>query len=244
MTLPQDTMMELMAFADGELDGEAHARIASLVASNDEARRVVEAMGGLGDWLRDGIDARADRAKADGIADAVMAQIATSAAPDNTPVNVRPVAQAASAPVTNLPVTNLSERREALATARSSGGGRGRVIGGAIGVLALAAAAVLVVRRGDTPVVPPVAQTGPVERPAIGPLPGASPEEAPALAQVAPAAGTGDVSGVDVEQVESPSHQVSVFYLPAVAAAAAGSSASSASSVVVWIGDDKVSGGH
>ena len=45
------------------------------------------------------------------------------------------------------------------------------------------------------------------------------------LAAQAPAA-----EGVDVESVESPSHEVSVFYVPAMASAS-----SNASSVVVWI---------
>jgi hypothetical protein len=83
----------------------------------------------------------------------------------------------------------------------------------------------------------------------IAPMPGAPAASAtPALAQASPpgsgtqpapatpGGGTPGTSGVDVEQVESPSHQVSVFYLPAVSAAAANSNASS---VVVWIGDDK-----
>jgi hypothetical protein len=41
-------------------------------------------------------------------------------------------------------------------------------------------------------------------------------------------------SGVDVESVESPAHEVSVFYVPATASANP-----NASSVVVWIGEDE-----
>ena len=47
-------MLELMALADGELEGEDRARVEALVAQSDEARQVVEAMRSpvLGTWLR------------------------------------------------------------------------------------------------------------------------------------------------------------------------------------------------
>jgi len=75
MSLPQETMLQLMAFADGELDGEEQARIEALVAQSSEARQVVEAMRSpaVGSWLDDEMNRRA--ASADGIADAVMAAI-------------------------------------------------------------------------------------------------------------------------------------------------------------------------
>lgn len=73
MSLPQETMLQLMAFADGELEGEDRARIETLVEQSSEARQVVEAMRSpvLGDWLGEELEARL--VAADGIADAVMA---------------------------------------------------------------------------------------------------------------------------------------------------------------------------
>jgi anti-sigma factor RsiW len=78
MSLPPETMMDLMAYADGELDTSARSRVEELLRSNDEARRVVAAMGTLGDVVR---SAEAERAPAslefaDGIVDDVMATIA------------------------------------------------------------------------------------------------------------------------------------------------------------------------
>ncbi len=75
MSLPQETMLQLMAFADGELEGDEQARIEALVAQSSEARQVVEAIRSpaVGAWLQDEMTGRA--AAADGIADAVMAAI-------------------------------------------------------------------------------------------------------------------------------------------------------------------------
>jgi hypothetical protein len=75
MSLSQETLLELMALADGELEGEERARAEKLVAESDEARRTVEAMRSpaVGEWLRDEVDEHA--AAADGIADAVMAKL-------------------------------------------------------------------------------------------------------------------------------------------------------------------------
>jgi hypothetical protein len=76
MSLPQETMLQLMAFADGELEGDDQARIEALVAQSSEARQVVEAIRSpvLGSWLSEEMNARA--VGADGIADAVMADLA------------------------------------------------------------------------------------------------------------------------------------------------------------------------
>ena len=77
MSLSQETLLELMALADGELEGDDRARIEQLVADSDEARRTVEAMRSpaIGDWLREQLEADQHAAAADGIADAVMARL-------------------------------------------------------------------------------------------------------------------------------------------------------------------------
>jgi anti-sigma factor RsiW len=76
VSLPRETLIELMALADGELEGSARERVERLVAEDDEARRVVEAIrapGGVGAWLGDAVQARS--AAADGIADVVMTRL-------------------------------------------------------------------------------------------------------------------------------------------------------------------------
>ena len=233
-TLSRDAMLELMAYADGELEGDDLARVEALVASSDEARRIVQSMGGVADWVRVADEAsprrEASHRMADGIADGVMAQIAMSVA--------APLGSAASP-------ASPSISLDAARTRRASRRAPGRLAAAGVGLLALAAGTVLLLRSNGGGVDAPhaahtkatktvVAQS---EGPSIGPLPGSG---AASGVEAVAQAGADDVSGVDVEQVESPSHQVSVFYLPAVAAAAAGSNASS---VVVWIGDDNAPGG-
>lgn len=75
MSLSHQTVLELMALADDELDGADKERVERLVAESDEARRMVETMRGaeVGAWLGKAMMDRA--AGADGIAGAVMAKI-------------------------------------------------------------------------------------------------------------------------------------------------------------------------
>jgi len=53
MSLSRETMLALMAYADGELEGKERARVDALLAKSEEARRVVQAMcgGAVGAWL-------------------------------------------------------------------------------------------------------------------------------------------------------------------------------------------------
>jgi anti-sigma factor RsiW len=78
MSLPPETMMDLMAYADGELDTSERSRVEELLRSSDEARRVVAAMGTLGDVVRsaDAERSPASLQVADGIVDDVMATLA------------------------------------------------------------------------------------------------------------------------------------------------------------------------
>jgi anti-sigma factor RsiW len=70
------TDAELVLFVDGELDAERGAEVASWLAGDEELRGIVRLLR-LGGRIveTDALD-RADRAGADGIADAVMARIA------------------------------------------------------------------------------------------------------------------------------------------------------------------------
>jgi len=51
-------MMKLMAYADGELEGAERAEIEKLVESDEEAARIVNAMLGIGDFVRLGNEAK------------------------------------------------------------------------------------------------------------------------------------------------------------------------------------------
>jgi hypothetical protein len=77
MSLSQEKVLELMALADGELDGEERARAEKLVEESDEARQVVESLRSpaIGAWLGAAMASRADEAGADRIVDAVMQKV-------------------------------------------------------------------------------------------------------------------------------------------------------------------------
>jgi len=212
MSLSRETMTELMALADGELDGEARERAEKLAAESEEARRLVEAIRSpvLGTWL---IEATAERAAAaDGIADAVMAKLEAKREGR---------------------IARLSETR-----ARRSRitGGQLAVVGG---FLALAATILLYIGndRSGADAVAPVAQVTSVEPPAASPPSVAVPAlPAPsALAQQQP--GAHPTLGVEVDEIDSPAHDVTVFEIPAGGMAAA-ASGSTPSSVVIMIADE------
>src|SRR5580704_6747654 len=142
MSLSHETVLELMSLADGELEGDAKERAERLVASSDEARRVLEAMrrAEVGSWLSASMHDRAGNAGADAIADAVMAVVEKSpearrAAPT--------VASAASR------ATTRSEGVVSIAGARGRRPSRTQVaVSAAAAGLALAAAVALYVRAG------------------------------------------------------------------------------------------------
>jgi anti-sigma factor RsiW len=80
MSLPKETMIELMQYADGDLDAAARARVEAFLRANEEARGVVEAIETLGLVVREGASERLDRsAAAFDVADGVMAAIAATA---------------------------------------------------------------------------------------------------------------------------------------------------------------------
>jgi len=190
-----------MGFADGELEGEAQERVEKLVASSEEARRVVEVMrgGNLGDWLSDTLEERSVAGGADGIADAVMAKA----------VALRPSSIAS-------------------ARARKTSPAR-RAVAAGMAVFALAAGIALYARTYATHPMGDV----PVASVAPSPPPGGPAYMTPS----AVAQGTTAIHGVEVDEIDSPSHGVSVFEIPMAAAAAAASPGHGAS-VVIWIEDE------
>jgi len=194
MSLSHETMLELMQYADGELHGEARARVEGLIETNDEARGVVEAMGMLGDVVRDGVDDRIGAADLDGLTESVMAAIALGVAASAKDVRV-PATRGA-------PVVPLA-RRAGPAHRRFG------AVSAVVGVLALAAAVVLFVRfqgQAERSTEPRFASAAPSEEAA--PENGALRKGAEAL-------------GVDLEEVRSVENKVDVFFVPPAKSAGA-----------------------
>jgi hypothetical protein len=207
MSLPQDTLLELMALADGELEGEAKARAEKLVAESDEARRVVAAMCApdVGVFLGEALEGRVGAA--DGIADAVMARLGAERGQEGG-------------------VVRLADARGAKPASK---GPRMQVFAAVGAALALAAGILLYIRSqdmdaGGTPVAS-------VNVPSIDLQPPPAPT---AVAQQA----ARPSQGVEVDEIDSPSRDVSVFEIP-LGAAAAVAGGGSPSSVVIMIDDDK-----
>src|SRR5581483_10676591 len=96
--------LELMMLADGELDDERRLEIEALLAEDAPRRSKLRALGLTGELLREGASGMST-AKADGIADAVMAAIAAAPA---TPVH--PVQKEAAAPPSSRRAANDNAR--------------------------------------------------------------------------------------------------------------------------------------
>jgi hypothetical protein len=187
MSLSSENMLVLMAYADGELEGDDRTAAERLLASDADAVRFVEQVGGLGDLVQLGHDDRSGKAiAAFDIADAVMTRTALT-------TEVKPAA-ARSAEVTSLAAAR--ERRAAGAPNRPAS--RLKVGAGIAAVLALAASVFVFAQR-------------PTAEAPMAKAPSAPAVQAPGEAPRAPtAAGT----GVEVSTVNSPGNSVSVFYLP------------------------------
>lgn len=67
--------LDLMRYADGEIEPEREAEVEALLRQSNEARATVEAFGVIGELVRAAADERAASAGADAIADQVMARI-------------------------------------------------------------------------------------------------------------------------------------------------------------------------
>jgi len=71
MTLSSKEMLDVMAWADGELEGAEAARIKALVEKDEEAKELVRSFSALGDFVREA-DAKA---KTPDLTDQVMAKV-------------------------------------------------------------------------------------------------------------------------------------------------------------------------
>jgi hypothetical protein len=104
-TTPTPTDLELMLWADGELEGEAAERVEAYVAREEAAQAKLAGMSLVGDLLRE--DARA-ATQADDLADLVMGRIRAEAKPDAKPAKEKP-AEEKIAPV--IPLRPATPRR-------------------------------------------------------------------------------------------------------------------------------------
>lgn len=214
MSLPHDTLIELMSFADGELEGDAKARVEKLVAESDEARRALEGFQAphVGLWLTEALDRRATAAGADTIAEAVMGRLPGEA---HEPREVR------EAPVA--PAVKIGDAAAKRAVPRG-GPRRGVFVAAALGVTAIAAGLALFIRSSA--------------RPGSAQMPVAS-VDLPSVDMQKPPSEPAGV-GVEVDDIDSPSRGISVFEIPLsqLAGASAKVAPRTGSSVVVWIDDE------
>lgn len=96
MSLSRETLLELMALADDELEGEGKRRIEELVDAVPEAQRVVDGFrdSALRHGLVEVLDRQAAAAGADRIADSVMARLgAAEGGPPGAATSRRPGAR-------------------------------------------------------------------------------------------------------------------------------------------------------
>jgi len=224
MSLSREAMIDLMALADGELEGADLERVERLAAGSDEARRVLAAMRSpvLGAAVAH-VSAQREPA-ADGIADAVMARIAAETSGAGTRGEVVPIGAA----------------REAAAARRGAGRSRVQVlVAGGFAALAVAAAAAVWIQSSSAPLAPMGAAAS------AGAPTEVEPSVTPATSQSAKALlpeGVFPPSGVEVDEIDSPQHDVHVFEISAGAPSAA-AAAGHASSVVIMIEDPAGGGG-
>jgi anti-sigma factor RsiW len=205
MSLSSENMMKLMAYADGELEGDERKEAEKLLATDPDSMRFVEQIGGLGDLVELGHEDRSAKsiAKFD-IADAVMALA------KDTPKD-------AAEKSSNVSSLAAAREKRAERAERASGKGSSLKIGaGIVAALALAASIFLVAqhRTDETPM---------AKGPSAPPVQANQPVQANPASTVA----TNSPGGVDVSTVNSPGNSVSVFYLP--------TANELSTSVVVWV---------
>jgi anti-sigma factor RsiW len=185
MSAASERMLKLMAYADGELEGDERLEVEELLATDSDAASIVAQMGSLGEFVRLGHeDAVAPRIAKIDLTDAIMAAVANEK-----------TEQAGAKPG----ASNVASFDAARARRRKIGTVT-------VAALALAASLFFVIRQNqqaEAPIAHVPAKPAKVE--AVTPAATEAPP-AGALASTGP--------GVEVDAVESPGHSVSVFYLP------------------------------
>jgi hypothetical protein len=166
--LSQGEVFDLMAYVDGELDGEAKTKAEKLVAENADARRLVDEMRALGPIVQKVYEPPAASAS-EGIADFVMAKIAEGEPP-----------------------ARKSIRAPKLVDLRAEREKRIKVGAAIAAAIALAAGVAFMTQKVNEQHRPIATPTPPVTAPAPAPAPVASEQQA-----VVAAAGGVDVEQVD-----------------------------------------------
>jgi hypothetical protein len=211
--------LELMLYADGELDEERRAAVEAFLARSAAGSAKLSALNFVSGIVRD--DALAAAAQADDIADAVMAKLTANGAGAASTIHASPI----MAPVaTGAPLP--APRAKA-----ANDNARGIF---AIAAIAVAAAAGLFIwGRMDT-------SSGTSEHPIAAMT--STPEQLPAppapvkAAEATPSADAEDEHGVEVAAVDFGARMGTIFYVPT------GSAASNATTTVVWLNDDAAGG--
>lgn len=216
--IPSD--LELMLFADGELEGERFAVVEGFVARNADAHRKLSSLGLVSELVRE--RAVASASPADGIADALMAQIAAEAGTYGVVHAIATPPREVAAPVKLAPVAAIASR----ATKPANDNSRGIF---ALAAVAVAAAAALMIWGRAADLHPEVASSQPTAQTEVRPVVVAPP--AP-IKIVEPAADTDGEHGVEVAAVDFGARMGSIFYVPT------GSAASNATTTVVWLNDE------
>lgn len=216
--IPSD--LELMLFADGELEGERLAEVEAFVARNADARHKLSSLGLVSELVRE--RAVASASPADDIADALMAQIAAEAGTNGVIHAIATPPREVPAPAKLAPVAALAPR----AAKPANDNARGIF---ALAAAAIAAAAALMIWGRTADLRPDVASISPTVQIEARPVVVAPP--AP-IKIVEPTADSDGEHGVEVAAVDFGARMGSIFYVPT------GSAASNATTTVVWLNDE------
>ena len=217
MSNTKPTDLELMLYADGELDGDRIAAVEAFLARDASAQKKLRALDVAASAVRERADEIAS--SADGIADLVMASLASEAKGET----------ANEAPV-------LTKRSDAPKARAANDNARG--IWAIVAIAVAAAAAFALWTRGSTPDV----ATSPTARRvsqhaasgvAKAPKAGDSGSKAGASAREAPSVDA--QPGVEVSAVDFGAHVGALFYVPTGPEA-------SEMTTVVWLSDDSAGG--
>ena len=212
--IPSD--LELMLYADGELEEDRIPVVEAFLAREPNARRKLTSLGLVSGLVRE--RAVASASPADGIADALMAQIAAETSTNGVGHAIATSPREVPAPPKIAPV--------AAAAKPANDNARGIF---ALAAAAIAAAAALMIWGRAAEVPSDVASNRPTVQTETRPIVVAP----PAMIKVAePAAEADGEHGVEVAAVDFGARVGSIFYVPT------GSAASNATTTVVWLNDE------
>ena len=216
MSLSKNDLLELMAYRDGEIDDNKVPEVEALVARSEFAKRILEQGEALRPWAAHTREATAAGSK--GIANAVMARIEElegAAVPGLGPRRAK---------------VRLGLRR--ILHAPKSG-----AFGIGFGTLAAVAAAVglfylwpIGASDQKAPLAARATRDGENGSFSASPAPVAPSSATTSTPVAVAAAAPPEEPGIDIDAIESPEHQFSIFYVPGATP--------HASSVVVWIGEE------